>query len=416
MNHGTDVGVQAAERRAFEPGTAGFTFVLSMAMAGTALAIDTMLPAFPEIRAALDLDADSTAVAGLVSTFLIGQGLGLLPAGLLADRYGRRPVMWGGMVIYIAAAAATALAPSLEMMLLARLVWGFGAAGPRVAATAMVRDSFEGAEMAKQMSTIMAVFLIIPTIAPAVGAGLIAIGPWQLVFWICAVFAGAVLILTTRLPATLPNAIVPPTESSHELWQNIRTVFAAPGTGGYLVGMIGLFASFITYLASSEIIVDEVFGLANWFPVIFGAIAVVLAGVMLINRQIVVKIGLDRLMRVMSRALIGVSGGFVALSLATDGTPPFWAFFLAITVVIASQQFLAPNINAAAMRPLGEVAGTAAAIFGMIPMIGGSVLGAVIDRSFDGTVTPIAIGMSACAVVVLFGLSWARHATAETRS
>jgi DHA1 family bicyclomycin/chloramphenicol resistance-like MFS transporter len=88
------------DRSVFEPGTRGFTVVLSMAMAVTALAIDTVLPAFPEIREHLGLSDDSTAVAGLVTTFLMGSGLGLLPAGLLADRFGRRPVLWGGLALY----------------------------------------------------------------------------------------------------------------------------------------------------------------------------------------------------------------------------------------------------------------------------------------------------------------------------
>ncbi len=411
MTQTTLAATPPQSHRTLTPGSAGFTVVLSMAMAGTALAIDTMLPAFPEIRAALDLEPDSTAVAGLVTAFLIGQGLGLLPAGLLADRFGRRPVMWGGIAIYISAAVAAALAPTLELMILARLVWGMGAAGPRVAATAMIRDSFEGAEMAKQMSTIMAVFLIIPTIAPTIGAGLVAVGPWQLVFWICALYAGAVLLLTARLPATMQTTTARTSTSGPEVWRSIRTVFTTPGTYGYLVATIGLFASFITYLASSEIIVDEVFGLADWFPLIFGAISIIMAAVMLINRQIVVRVGLDRMMYVMSRALIVVAGGFVALSLVTDGAPPFALFFVAVTFVIACQQLLAPNINAAAMRPLGAVAGTAAAVFGMVPMIVGSLLGSLIDRSFDGTVTPIAVGMAACAVLAAAGVGWAKRAT-----
>ncbi len=382
-----------------------------MAMAGTALAIDTILPAFPEIRSTLDLAPDSTAVTGLVTAFLVGQGLGLLPAGLLADRFGRRPILWGGVGIYIVAAIGAALAPNLELMLLARAVWGFGAAGPRVAATAMVRDAFEGAEMAKQMSTIMAVFLIIPTIAPALGAGLVAIGPWQLVFWACAVFAAGVLVMTTRLPATMAlrtdTGDAPAPMTAGALGPNIRTVFRAPGTAGYLIAMVGLFASFITYLASSEIIIDEVFGLEEWFPVVFAAIAVAMASTMLWNRRVVTTIGLDQMMRVTSRLLVLLTVSFVVLSLATDGAPPFPLFFLAIVSVIGCQQMLIPNLNAAVMRPLGHVAGTAAAVFGMVPMIAGSLLGGVIDRTFDGTVTPIAIGMCICSFVALLGLEWA---------
>jgi len=392
------------------PGTPGFIVVLSMAMAATALAIDTVLPAFPEIRADLGLEADSTAVAGLVSAFLIGLGLGLVPAGLLADRFGRRPVLWGGIVIYVAGAVAAALAPTLEVMLIARFVWGLGAAGPRVAALAMVRDAFEGERMARQMSLIMAVFLIVPTIAPAIGAGLVAIGPWQLVFWLCAAFGILVFALSMQLPATMP-----PDQRRSLSLREIRTsnkiVFTTPGTYGYLLAMVGLFASFISYLASSEIIIDEVFGLGSWFPVIFGAIAIVMAIAMLVNGRVVERIGLDTIIRWMMVALLVADGVLLVVAVATDGSPPFWLFIVVLAVVISCQQILVPNLNASAMRPLGSVAGTASAMLGMIPMVIGSVLGSFIDRAFDGTITPLAIGFMLSGLITVAGVYWARSAT-----
>ena len=154
-----------------------FTFVLAMGMAVTALGIDSVLPAFPEIREAMGLDEDATEVAGLITFFLIGSSAGLLPAGLLADRYGRRSVMLGGLVLYVAGALGALLAPTLPLMFAARFVWGLGSAGPRVAAMAMIRDAYEGDEMAKQMSFMMAVFILVPTFAPAVASGLLRARP-----------------------------------------------------------------------------------------------------------------------------------------------------------------------------------------------------------------------------------------------
>jgi DHA1 family bicyclomycin/chloramphenicol resistance-like MFS transporter len=379
-----------------------------MVMAGTALAIDMMLPAFPEIRAGLGLEADSTAVAGMITVFLMGQGIALLPAGFLADRYGRRPVLWGGLGLYVVAALAAAFATSLTTMLIARFIWGMATAGPRVAATAMVRDAFEGAEMAKQMSTIMAVFTIVPTLAPALGAAIVAVGDWQFVFVACAVYAGAVFALTTRLPRTMQTAPKPVDDSWAEVRRALRAIFTTPGTLGYLLAIIGLFASFLSYLASSEIIIDEVFDLASWFPAIFAAMAILMAAVMLVNRQLVVSVGLDRMMRIASPALLVAVAIFVSVSLATSGEPPFWLFFACIAGVIGCQQLLVPNLNAAAMRPLGEVAGTAAAIFGMIPMIFGAAIASVFDRAFDGTTTPLAFGMATGAILATIGLGWSR--------
>lgn len=401
-----------AQDRSLRPGSAGFTLVLSMAMASTALAIDTVLPAFPEIRDAMGLSADSTDVAALVTTFLLGQGLGLVPAGVLADRFGRRPVLWGGLAIYLVGAIGAALAPTLELMLVARLVWGFGSAGPRVAATAMIRDAFEGEAMAKQMSMIMAVFLIVPTIAPSIGAALVAVGPWQLVYWICAAFAVVVMFASLRLPATMPESARREL-NLREIADGFRIVFVTPGTMGYLLAMVGLFAAFISYLASSEIIIDEVFGLAGWFPVIFGALAVVMAMAMIVNGRIVERVGLDRMIRIMLRTLLVADAVLIGLALVTGGEPPFVLFLLSIAAVIASQQLLVPNINAAAMRPLAGVAGSAAAILGMVPMILGSLLGSFIDRAYDGTITPLAIGFALAGVLTAIGLWWARHATRE---
>ena len=105
---------------------------MSLAMAMTALAIDSMLPAFDPIREQFGLDPGATDVAVLVTAFLVGFGLGQIPAGLFADRFGRRPVLWGGVAIYIVGAVGTVLAPTLATMALARFVWGLGAAGPRV--------------------------------------------------------------------------------------------------------------------------------------------------------------------------------------------------------------------------------------------------------------------------------------------
>jgi DHA1 family bicyclomycin/chloramphenicol resistance-like MFS transporter len=398
--------------RTLRPGSAGFTLVLSMAMAGTALAIDTVLPAFPEIRDATGLPSDSTQVAALVTTFLLGQGLGLVPAGVLADRFGRRPILWGGLAIYLVGAIGAALAPTLEIMLVARLVWGFGAAGPRVAATAMIRDAFEGEAMAKQMSTIMAVFLIVPTIAPSLGAGLIAVGPWQLVYWVCAAFTGVVMIMSLRLPATMPESARREL-NVREIASGFKIVFVTPGTMGYMLAMVGLFAAFISYLASSEIIIDEVFGLAGWFPVIFGALAIVMAFAMIVNGRIVESVGLDRMIRIMLGALLVADAVLVALAFATGGEPPFAIFLLSIGAVIACQQLLVPNINAAAMRPLAAVAGSAAAMLGMVPMILGSLLGSFIDQAYDGTITPLAIGFALAGFLTAIGLWWARNATRE---
>lgn len=371
---------------------------MSLAMAMTALAIDSMLPAFDPIREQFGLDPGATDVAVLVTAFLIGLGLGQLPAGLLADRFGRRPVLWGGVVIYIVGAIGTVLAPTLATMALARFVWGLGAAGPRVAVTAMIRDAFEGEEMARQMSNIMAIFLLVPMVAPSAGAGMVALGSWRYTVLMCAAVAIVVLALSMRLPATLP-----PDQrrslSAREITGSWKIVLTTPGTIAFLAAMTFSNSVFLSYLASSENIFDTVFGLDSWFPVIFGAMAVGLAVGALLNGRVVRRFGLDRM-------LLGTSGGFVvasvlmlAVSLATDGIPPFVVFAPLMMAALMAVQVTTINANTAAMIPLGHVAGSGAALLGMVPMVVGSLVGSLIDRQFDGTITPLSAAFVVAAVL-----------------
>ena len=372
--------------------------MLAACMACTALAIDAALPAFPEIRTAFDLADDATSVTGIISFFFIGSSLGLLPAGLLADRFGRRQVMWGGLALYVIGAVASIFAPSMTVLFVARFVWGLGSAGPRVAAMAMVRDAYEGEQMAKQMSLIMAVFILVPTFAPTLASGVLLIGTWQTIFWGCAAIAVLVAFSVTLLPETLTVERQRPL-AGRDVGRGLRLVVTTPGTVAYLVSLTALYGVFLSYLASSEIILDQVFGLESWFPLFFGAIALVMGGAMFLNGRIVERLGLERIIRFGFTANLSAAVVLLAVALITSGEPPFWLFSVLLASVLFFQQMLIPNLNAAAMRPLGAVAGTAAAMLGMIPGVLGAVIGSVIDRRFNGTITPIAVGFVASSMV-----------------
>ena len=157
--------------------------LVSAMMALTALAIDMMLPAFDEIREAFDLRQGSADTGQIVTVFFLGLALAQVVYGPLADRFGRKPTLYLGICIYVLGAVGSALAPTFELLLVSRFVWGVGAAGSRVVATAIVRDRFEGNAMAKAMSQVMAVFILVPILAPAIGAGVVEVLPWRGVSW-----------------------------------------------------------------------------------------------------------------------------------------------------------------------------------------------------------------------------------------
>lgn len=394
---------RATGRPKFALGSKGFVAVLSMCMAVTALGVDTVLPAYGDIRESLGLAADANEVTGLITFYLLGNSLGLLPAGLISDRFGRKAVMWGGLGLYIVGAIGSIVAPTLSLMFVARFVWGLGGAGPRVAALAAVRDGFEGEQMARQMSFVMAVFLLVPAIGPTLSAGILAVGPWQAVFWMCATAAVAVMVLVSRLPETLPVEARRPL-AARAIWTSCRIVLTTPGTIWYLVSLTALFSVFMSYLSSSELIVDQTFGLEPWFPAFFGGIALIMLCAMLLNGRLVERLGLSRWIRSVFMFNLTAVGAMLVVALVSGGEPPFWLFVVLIAAVLFFQQMLIPNLNSAAMRPLAEVAGTGTAVLNMVSGGIGAIIAELINRQFDGTMLPLSIGFAVAAAIAV--ASW----------
>lgn len=386
-----------------------FAAMLAATMAMTALAIDVMLPAFGDIRAEMGLAPDSSAVSGLVTAFFLGLAVAQIPAGLLADRYGRKPVLRIGLLLYAAGAIGTLLAPSLGWMLAARFVWGLAAGGPRVVTMAIVRDRYSGDQMARVMSVVMAMFILVPVIAPTIGSALLAIGTWQFVFAFCAVAATALNIWSGRPEETLqpehrrPLRLGPVLEGARQVLHSRETVLLG-------LALTAILASFMSYIASIELIVDEVLGLGDVFPLIFGLLAIGMGIATFTNGRVIERVGMWAMLRGVLVAYVLVTTLNLAVSIVTDGTPPAWAFLPVIACVLASHALLVPNLNAAAMQPVGRVAGMASALLGAVSMAVGAIVGSMIDRNFDGTVGPLsrAFFISGVLAVVCFAIAHGR--------
>jgi DHA1 family bicyclomycin/chloramphenicol resistance-like MFS transporter len=370
-----------------------FIILVVALMACGALAIDTILPAFADVRAEFGMPADSTRVGWLVTAFFLGLAIGPWLYGPASDRFGRRRPLQAGLVLYIVAGVTAALAPSWGLMVAARFVWGLGAAGPRSLAVALVRDRYSGDAMARLMSLIMAVFLLVPILAPAIGAGMIAVLPWRAVYWFPAATAVALLLWTRRLPETLPADRRRPF-TARAVAAACRDVVSNRQTLAFTAAMTFLFGVMTTYLAGSEIVVGEVFGYGDWFPLFFGLIAVLLAISALNNARLVQRIGLIRLARRMAQVGLITAWLLVAVAFTSGGQPSFWVFTLALAAVVPVAQGLVPNCNTAAMLPLPHIAGTASAVIGTITTAGGAMLGGAVTTAFDGTVRPFALGIA----------------------
>lgn len=380
--------------------------MIAMIMAMTALAIDIMLPTFGSVRTEYGLAADSTAPAAIVTFFFLGLASAQVFFGPLADRYGRKPVLYAGLTLYIVSALAAAFAPTLEMVLISRFVWGVGAAAPRVVALSVVRDTYRGEAMARTMSIIMSIFVLVPVIAPSLGALILSFASWRWVFGACAIAAASLVVWTLRLPETLkPENRLPLRFDS--IVAAGKTVITNRQTIGNTLAMTFLFGVFFSYLASSELIISDVFDRAEQFPYIFGGLAGVMGAAMLVNAAIVSRVGLDRMVHIVLVGYVAASAMMVALAIATNGAPGFWIFVSGLAAMLSMHALLIPNFNTMAMNPMGKVAGTAAAVIGTISTALGAGLGAMLDRAFDGTVVPFTLGFFGCGLVAAGFARWA---------
>lgn len=379
-------------KRAGEASGRELIILLTALMASSALAIDLMLPAFPDIRSEFGMAADSSQVGWIITAFFFGLAAGPLLYGPASDRFGRKPLMAAGLTVYVLGSIAAVFAPSFGWIVAARVLWGIGSAGPRALAMAMIRDRYEGDAMARLMSMIMAIFLLVPILAPSLGAGLNAIAPWRIVFWVPALAGVALLVWSRRLPETLAPERRRPL-SARSLADAGRAVVASRPTLLFTAAITFLFGVMTTYLSGSELIVEDVYDLRAAFPFVFGGIGVMLAIGSLNNARLVHRIGISVLVRRMAVISIVLATALVVLGMSNGGRPPFWAFVVILGLVLPLAQGLVPNANTAAMMPVPHVAGTASALIATVTTLGGSLLGGLVNARFDGTVRPMAIGM-----------------------
>lgn len=367
---------------------AEFVALIAVMMALTALSIDIMLPALPELGAALGVSSENDRQL-VVIVYVVGFSLGQIIYGPLSDRYGRKPALLAGFGIYIAASAAAILANSFDTLLVARALQGIGAASPRVMALAIVRDVFSGRQMARVMSLAMSLFIIIPVFAPAIGQGLMALGDWQTPFDLLLVFAIVTAAWTAlRLPETRPSG--GDTQAPQSLWQSARAVVSSPQTVAYTVGAGFLFGSLLGYVASCQQIFVDVYGLGPWFPLAFGAIASTMALASYTNSRLVERLG----MRLVSHvSLLGfVASSLLLLAAALAGALPLWLFAILIAICFFMFGLIQPNFNALAMEPQGRNAGMASSLIGFYSTAAGAAIAGLIGHLFNGTAVPLAAG------------------------
>ncbi|HTO30053.1 MAG TPA: multidrug effflux MFS transporter [Pararhizobium sp.] len=375
-----------------------FIALMAMLMAINAISIDIMLPGLQEIGASLGV-ADENTRQYVITSYLIGMGCAQLFFGPLADRFGRKLPLLGGLAVYALCALAIVFVPSFAGLLALRFMQGIGAAATRVITISIVRDVYGGRMMAEVMSLVMMVFMIVPVIAPSVGQLIMIFAEWHMIFVVICLFAVVVATLVMlRLPETLAVENRRPFTVS-SIGSAFRIVLTNRVSLCYSLAASFLFGSLFGFINSAQQILVGVYGLGHWFPLVFAGFASMMAVASFTNSRLVRRYGMRRLSH---GALIGFTiGSLVWATASIFGTLPFWLFVVLYAATMFQFGLIGPNFNAMAMEPLGHVAGTASSVLGFTQTIGGASIGALIGQAFDGTVTPLAVGFLTVSIIGL---------------
>jgi DHA1 family bicyclomycin/chloramphenicol resistance-like MFS transporter len=368
-----------------------FVALMAFTMSLVALSIDAMLPAFPQMTQDLQV-AKANDIQLVVSMLFIGLATGQLFYGPLSDSIGRKPAIYIGFVLFILGSLLSMAASDFSTMLAGRLLQGIGAAGPRTVAVALIRDRFHGSEMARVMSFIMTVFILVPIFAPALGQAILIFAGWRSIFGAFVVLALSILVWLSlrqaetlakdqRRPFTLRNVKAALLEVMKSRMAMIYMLVAGCISG-----------AFLSYLNTSQQIFQVQYGLGTQFPIYFGVLAVAVGIASLLNSRLVMRFGMHALANRALLLMMALSWLFLAIVWFYDGRPPLWLFMANCLALFFCIGILFGNLNAIAMEPLGHVAGTAASVIGTTTTLLAVVLGYFIGQAYNGTLYPMAFG------------------------
>ncbi|MFN4141437.1 multidrug effflux MFS transporter [Aestuariivirga sp.] len=394
---------KAAGRISFE-----FIVLVALLNAMVAMSIDTMLPAIGAIAAELGA-ADANSRQYIITVFFAGLTLGTLVYGPWSDSLGRKPTIVVGLCFYALGALLCLAATSFPMMLAGRFIQGFGASAPRIVSIAMVRDGQGGAAMARVMSFVMMVFMLVPILAPSIGQLVLLVASWRMIFLgLLGMGVIAGLWLWFRQEETLPRERRSPLSPGALLAAAVE-VLRHPVAMGYTLASGAIFGSFISYLGTSQQIFAEQYGQGAYFALWFALFAGGIAIAMMVNARLVMRYGMRRLSALALRGFVGLAVAFLAASLLLDGHPPLWSLAAYLFLTFFCSGLLFGNFNAIAMEPMGRIAGMAAAISGALSSLVAILTGGYIGQLYDGTLIPLVAGFAGLGLIALASTEWAER-------
>ena len=371
------------------PSARELTVMLAGLMALNAFAIDAMIPALPDIGRSLDVTRENDRQLVVIAYFL-GFASTQLIWGPLADRFGRKPILAWGICLYGVFSLLCAFAGSFPLLIAGRAAMGASAAVTRVLVVAMVRDLFEAEAMARVMSLVFMVFMLVPVLAPNIGQAILLFAPWQAIFIVLAVYAVVMLIWSwMRLPETLHPEFrrsLNWRDTGSAIVQTLRERQSL----GYTLAMTVSFSALVAYISSIQQIVFDALDAPQLIGLVFGAIAAPMALASWMNSRIVERFGLRRVGHTAAVAFALVTAVHAAIALS--GYESLAVFIVMQGLTMACFAFTSSNLGTLAMEHMAPIAGTASSVQGVVGTVGAALFGFLIGQQFDGTAIPFLVG------------------------
>jgi DHA1 family bicyclomycin/chloramphenicol resistance-like MFS transporter len=375
------------------PGSREMTAMLAGLMALNAFAIDAMIPALPDIGRSLGVAQENERQLVVIAYF-VGFASTQLIWGPLADRFGRKPILAAGIVLYGLFALLCASAASFPLLIAGRLAMGASAAVTRVLVVAMVRDLFEAEAMARVMSLVFMTFMLVPVLAPNIGQAILLVASWRAIFVVLAAYALTMLVWSSlRLPETLHpeyRRSLTWREMSGAIMETVRE----PQSRGYTLATTVIFAALVAYISSVQQIIFDVFKTPHLIGVVFAAIAAPMALASWFNSRIVERFGLRRVGHSAALMLALVTATHAVVALA--GLETLASFIVLQALTMCCFALASSNLGTLAMEHMAPIAGTASSVQGVTGTLGAAILGFLIGQQFDGTATPFVVGTAIC--------------------
>lgn len=384
-----------------------FIGLMAALMSLVALSIDALLPALNDIGKSIGI-TQTTNNQLLVTMIFLGLGFGQLISGPISDSLGRKPVIYFGFIVFVIASIICVYANSLEMMIVGRLLQGIGLSAPRTISIAMVRDSFSGDYMARIMSFIVVIFILVPVVAPAIGKIILDLYGWKSIFISQLLFGFLVMFwLWKRQPETLKPAHKK--QFKFKLFINGTKEFLKHKPAVLFTLISGLITgSFMVYLSASQKIFEEQYALKEEFPYIFAALAISVGLATFLNGTLVLKLGMFKLVNIFMVAFTLISFTYIFIYFGKSN-PNITILLFFFGLQFFSIGFLFGNLRALAMQPIGHIAGIGSAINGFVSTIMAVPIATYIGSYVKTTSLPLFIGFFVCGFLSLILLYIAKE-------